>query len=202
MSSAELGHNHYVPRWYQERLFTDAGARDCRFRPPFRYDACGLRVRGVRLIRGCAPAVTGLLLSVFMAGATSAATGSFEASAFAACVRHRGIPFTGPSSDPLGMYHPRPTASVDVVLRGGEGATVFFYPSATSAHAGAAHYAADWVNYICSQAAAKLRQTCALNIRAKTQPLARYTVANVFVQFEAERPSAKLRGLVASCLHS
>jgi hypothetical protein len=100
------------------------------------------------------------------------------------------------------MYHPRPAASVDVVLRGGETATAFFYPSATSARAGAAHYTADWVNYICSQASAKLRQTCASNIHAQTQPLARYTVANVFVQFQTERPSAKLRGIVASCLRS
>jgi hypothetical protein len=91
---------------------------------------------------------------------------------------------------------------VYVGLRGGEAATVLFYPSATSARAGAAHYAADWVNYICSQASAKLLHTCVSNIRAETEPLARYTVANVFVQFQSERPSAKLRGIVAGCLRS
>jgi hypothetical protein len=134
------------------------------------------------------------------AGAADGATGFFGASAFAACVRHRGVPYTSVSFDFLGIYHPRPAASVDVVPGGGELATAFFYSSATSARAGAAHYTADQVNYICSKASAKLRPTCASNISAETQPLARYSVANVFVEFQSERPSAKLRGSVVSCL--
>lgn len=140
-----------------------------------------------------------LLLSVFSAGAANAATASVGAPAFAACVSRRGSP-TGVSSAFLGMYHPRPIASVYVRLRGGEAAAAFFYRLATSARAGSAHYPADLVTYICAQPPAKVRQTCVANIRAKTQPLARYTVGNVFVQFESERPSVKLRGVVASCL--
>lgn len=154
----------------------------------------------VRLIRGSAPPLAWLLLSVFVAGAASAATGSFRPSAFAACVRHRGAS-SGASSSPdaVGWFHPRPSTSV-FVIASHDVANAFFYPSATVARAGETHYVADMVNLNCSGASAKLRQTCVANIRAKTQPLARYTVANVFVQFHSERPSAKLRGIVATCL--
>jgi hypothetical protein len=83
--------------------------------------------------------------------------------------------------------------SVAVLVSGGELANISFYPSASYARAGETHYVADMVNLNCSGASEKLRPTCVANIRAKMQPLARYTVANVFVQFHSERPSAKLR---------
>lgn len=76
----------------------------------------------------------------------------------------------------------------------------FFYSSAASARSGEAHYVADMVHVGCLFASAKLRPTCVANVSARFQPLARYTVENVFVQFYSERPSAKTRGIVASCL--
>jgi hypothetical protein len=98
------------------------------------------------------------------------------------------------------ILHPAPSVSV-AVLKGSGLANAYFYSSAPLARAGEQHYVADMVNLACSAASAKLRQTCISNIRGETQPLVRYTVANVFVQFKSEHPSAQLRGIFATCLH-
>lgn len=156
----------------------------------------------MRVIRGCAPWITWLLVLVFVSGTSDAATGSFGVSAFVACVRHHSAFASASSSrDAVGDLHPRPSVSVAVVTPTSGLANAFFYSSASLARAGEQSYVADMVNLACSAASAKLRRTCTSNIRGETQPLVRYTVANVFVQFKSEHPSAQLRGVFASCLH-
>jgi hypothetical protein len=112
-------------------------------------------VRGVRLIRSSAPVVAWLLLLVFVSGTSDAATGSFGAAAFAACVRHHGASGIASSSrDVIGIFHPRPSTSVAVSTSRGGLANTFFYRSASAARAGDMHYVADMVSLVCSAASA------------------------------------------------
>jgi hypothetical protein len=151
-----------------------------------------------------APGVAWLLSVALLSSPSHAATGSLGAEALAACVRHHGgSTLAGPT--PAGQFHPKPSIGVAVFTRGdfyANLANVYFYSSPSLAHAGEQHYVADMVNLSCSRASATLRHTCILNIEAETQPLVRYTIGNVFVQFHSEHPSTELRATLALCLRS